>query len=395
VESQFPVLAPLSAEEEPERADPDSNTISPFDVARDWYTYAVAPMPPPQPEISGVPNYDPRKYRMPRYMASSIFRGYPSRGQAYVAETFQKEGWFDRDGWTINGWFNDNRFHDGGEPVVGKEQDWASHAWTKAFDMYRKHGIASGLYLTPEQIEDLNQRASKYRKAYGMRPDEQPREVSGERSAELEPGFKAHSQLYWYARLQSMTNFPHFYFSTQAESEPQTIAVRKSFFVAEQFRKSGDRELALETYEKALPKWRDVLLAHAEFRADESTQDDAFDINLKYIELVRNLHGRRIKEISAIADYLGQRAGRAVGELFWQPPVALVRGLPPGILTPLDGTDSNGNLLIGWRVRMQNKDKLGFPVEFQPQAGTQPPQGRQRPGGKPRVVPPPPPRNGA
>ena len=89
---------------------PRSSVASDFDnysVSRDWYAYSVQLMPPPNPILGQFdPPYDLTKYRMPRYMLSIIFRQYPARAQTYCAETLEKEGWFDREGWKITGdWF--------------------------------------------------------------------------------------------------------------------------------------------------------------------------------------------------------------------------------------------------------------------------------------------------
>ena len=41
-----------------------------------------------------VPPFDIVQHRVPK-MAMHIFRSYPSRAQAYIAETLEEEGWFD------------------------------------------------------------------------------------------------------------------------------------------------------------------------------------------------------------------------------------------------------------------------------------------------------------
>jgi hypothetical protein len=364
---QFPVQAPLASEDESEPADPDSPKVDCFQVARDWYTYAVKPMPPPEPEITaGGQTYDPHKYRMPRGMMPVIFRGYPSRGQAYVAEGLEKEGWFDRDGWKINGWFTDNKFQGGGDSVVGKDQDWAGQAWRRTFDMYRRLGKATGLYLEPEEMEALERKADEYRKHYGIRPGEMGREPPPEDMAKYRDGYRANGQIFWYERLRMTTNFPHFYFTSQVYGEPESLAVRKALFEAELLRKLGERELALDAYQKALPRWRDILLAHAEFRRDEVVQDETFEYVVKYFNLVGELHGRRYKELAVLADFLGQAAGRAPLAPAYLPPAALVRGLPPSLVTPIDVLDPQGHPLIREDVRQRYRERIGIPNQIVP-----------------------------
>jgi hypothetical protein len=362
-DQQWPIMAPISADEERERADPDRNSIDCFVIARDWYTYSSRPLPPPEPATTGdTQPYDQRKYRMPHSIALSIFRGYPARGEAYSAENLDKDGWFDREGWKINGWFRDNKFRDGSDAVVGKDSDWASHVWINAFEKYQQYGISLGLYLTPEQIEGLNRKASAYRARYGVKPTDAGRQPPPGEMKEMGPGMLAHNQLYWYERFRQMTNFPHFYYTALVYSDPKTLGVRKAFFKAEEYRKSGDRELALETYEKAIPSWREILQSHKEFAEDESTRDDTFDIDLKYTELVRGLYGRRYKEYLVMADFLGQAASRPLGVAWYAPPASLVRGLPIPLVTPLDDRDKAGFLLYLPRDFVTNRTKLGYPT---------------------------------
>jgi hypothetical protein len=321
-------------------------------------------LPPPEPATSGnTPPYDQRKYRMPRAIALSIFRGYPARGEAYAAENLGKDGWFDREGWKIIGWFRDNKFRDGSDAVVGKDSDWASYEWIRAFKKYQEYGTSLGLYLTPEQYEGLNRKAAAYRAKYKVRPTDQGKDLLPDENEEMRPSMLAHSQLYWYDRFRSMTNFPHFYYTALVYSDPKTLGVRKAFFKAEEYRRSGDREQALETYEKAIPKWREILQSHKEFAEDESTRDDTFDIDLKYIELVRGLYGRRFKEYLVMTDFLGQAASRPLGVAWYAPPASLVRGLPIPLKTPLDDMDPNTNQpLYLPRDFVNNRQKLQLPT---------------------------------
>src|SRR5262249_41136631 len=109
---QFPLLPPLDIQEE--KANPTDMDFDNFMDARDWYTYAVKPTFPPL-------------RRKARYMAEKIFRGYPARGQAYVAEYLEKEGWFDSEGWKMHGWFPE-------DVAAGDGTNWAVRAWHKAHE---------------------------------------------------------------------------------------------------------------------------------------------------------------------------------------------------------------------------------------------------------------------
>src|SRR5262249_37396570 len=151
------------------------------------------------------------------YMASHLFRGYPARGQTYVAEKLEAEGWFDRDGWRIGGyWFPEDRFSNGSEARVGQDIDWAHPAWAKAPEMPRSPGTAIGVYLPPERVASLRATAREYEKVMGLETWAMPSELPADRrTPEMAEGYKAHNLLYWNSHFKNMTNFDHFYFSTQ------------------------------------------------------------------------------------------------------------------------------------------------------------------------------------
>ena len=155
---QFPILPPPDPSGT-RGANVEARDFDNFTASREWYIYSNEPLPPADKEVNPAPfprAFDPRKHRMPRYMAAQIFRGYPSRAQSYVAEYVAREGWFD-EGWKIRGWFPDDKFANGQDAVVG-QSNWGINAWEKAREMWRNHGVATGLYLTPEQINALRTR---------------------------------------------------------------------------------------------------------------------------------------------------------------------------------------------------------------------------------------------
>jgi hypothetical protein len=361
LERQFPCLPALTAEDERSKADPDVPGFGCFLVARDWYTYSNKPLPPPQPEYAGVqPPYDVRKYRVPKYMASIIFRGYPARGQTYDADHLEKEGWFDKDGWKMAGWFPGDKFQNGKEAVAGDGINWAERAWDKAFNMWQTHGRMSGLYLTPEDMRSLEDKAEKYRKRYGVPAIGKPQEPTSEDRAEYQESYEAIGLLYWYDRLRAMTNFPHFYHSAQVESDPKAIEVRKAFFLADQQRKAGDREQALLTYQEAMPKWREILLAHQDFRRDSEIQEGTFEIGIKYLDIFRELYDKPYRQILVLEDYLAQAASCSPVMISWLPPAMVYRRTPLGYATPFEGVDDDGELIVGEAARNRYKDRIGM-----------------------------------
>src|SRR5262249_36178669 len=159
----------------------------------------------------------------------------------------------DEEGWKVRGWFPNDKFHNGQEAVVGDGTNWAARAWHKAHEMYKKHGTEDGLHLEPEEMQRLEVLARKFRQRYGLVPKARGVERSPEdqNDPEMVDSMKAHDTLFWYDHYRAMTNFPHFYFVSQVEQETEAVRARKDFFTAEQLRKAGERELALETYRRA------------------------------------------------------------------------------------------------------------------------------------------------
>jgi hypothetical protein len=372
---QFPILPPHFDSEWPERNNQDrlEDEDSNYTVARAWYAYSLKPMPPPDP----IPRFltvnpDPTKYRMPRYIAQHIFRGYPARAQTYVAERYAQEGWFDREGWLIRGWFKDDRFSDGREARVGDSAPWAREAWDRAFRMWQQHGILNGLYKTREELQNLEDQADAYRKAYEILPQMAGPEPTGSRATpEIVAGYRAHDQIYWYERNRHMTNFPHFYFKTQVELREETVQARKGFFEAEQLRRAGVQEKALEAYAKALALWKTVLLDHPDFAEDSTIQEDSYETQYKYLELAQEVRGRRVKPLAVVQDHLGQAALRPPGAPQWLPPVQLARGVPVGFVGPLEGLDRRGYPLLRPDARQRVRQRLGI-VDPEPQAQAPP-----------------------
>ncbi len=343
-ESRFPALAPLT---EGERADADSSYFDNYQVARDWYAYAVQLMPPPDPALGpNEPNYDRAKYRMPKYMAAIIFRQYPARAQTYVAETMEKEGWFDKDGWKLpDEWFPQG-FSNGKEAIVGENSNWAIRFWSEAYQMWKAHGERTGLYLSPEQMKSEEAKAAKFRAAMKVGPFDKDAQLPPERrTKELDEGQIAHIRLYWLGHFQRMTNFLHFYYCTQVEQDPKCVEIRKAFYQANQYANVGEREAALEIYRATLPKWREVLMAHKEFREDDEIQETTYETVYKYLDLIQTLYGNRNRQLAFVVGCIEQGAMRPPMGIMWIPPVFISRDLVVSVDDPI-GKDAEGREII-------------------------------------------------
>jgi hypothetical protein len=352
---QFPLLPPrFDQSDEPELTDADelSDADDNYTVARSWYAYSLKAMPPPSsiPTMNDPP-YDRTKYRMPRYMASQIFRGYPSRGQTFIADTYEAEGWFDRDGWLIRGWFKDDRFPGlGQDSRVGDGVAWARDAWDRAYRMWQRHGKDTGLFLTPEELKDLMDRGEKYRKYLEAQGGFLPQEPPPDKRDELMDSYKAYDHFHWYRSYRHMTNFPHFLARADAERRDETIGARKAFFYAERLRKEGQFEQALTSYREALEKFCKIMLENADFGSDSDTQDSAYEAVVIYQRLLEERRAKRyqLRPLLVFQDLLAQ--------------AATLHAPGPVLLIPSPYLDKSERLPIPFVHPMQVRDAYGEPL---------------------------------
>ena len=308
-EKQFPVMPPEAVTSLP-LGNPEDRDFDNFVCARDWYAYSVEPLPPPKrdlnPEVQM--SFDKTKYRIPRNMSATIFRGYPNRGQSYVAEYLQKEGWFDAEGWQINGWFPNDQFSDGRRAVVGTELAWSLRAWELAHNMWKDHGLASGLLMSEEEIKSIMDRAKKFIEKHGFQLGIPPRAPAMDEPDEIKRGFRELAKLHWSHMFQNQTNFNHFYYGSLVESQPRTVTARKAFFAADRFRKSAKTSEAIEQYNKAFPIWQRILIEHPLYRNDTEIQEESYEHVVNFGKQVNQLYGELHRQLMQVGNDLGKAA---------------------------------------------------------------------------------------
>jgi hypothetical protein len=344
-------------------------------AAQVWFIYAQEPLPDP----SGTPgplstNFDRTRYRLPRQPAVAIFRGYPAIAQTRFAEQLQREGWFDR-GWEIDaGLTGRDRWFP--EKVTVGQHTWSTAAWSKALRMWREHGTRTGVFLSPEQLQPLQEQAKLYRETYGVGPLElDPKLRADDFTGEMRQSFEAHYQLVWYEKNRQLGNFPHFLAQAEGESDPDAIAARELFFQAIRRRKAdAPADEVRRLYEEAFPKWLGVLNRYPDFRADLDVQELNYRLQYRYLDVVLekqdsalrrvlrlqdHLEQRRtsLKQLLLLPDFLGQGAVRATP---WMPPFHL---LAPGNLFerpkgPFDGLAPDGKPYISPLAVQRGKSRL-------------------------------------
>ena len=303
---QFPILPPVKPREAGEDgpawphplANPmTSETIDVFLVCRTWYQYAQEPLPPPLRE-AGAFNKErehqemierDRKekninYRPSKTMAIEIFRGYPARGQLYIAETLEGEGWFDREGWLIKGWF-DQAGRDEQDLQVGTETKYhAQPAWQTAYRMYMNYGTRTGMYLSPAETTDLERKGERARTALKVPAGAYPPPIPTKMREELGESYEALQQLARNGQNRGMTNYDAHLYTSEAEKDSDTILARKLLFHALQLKRKGQQE-ALPLFVQAWPLWIDVWLRYPQFNQVSFVQDDVYEAMLHYMRL--------------------------------------------------------------------------------------------------------------
>src|SRR5262249_49861495 len=153
-------------------------------------------------------------------------------------------------------------------------------------------------------------------RGFGLREGELPPRLDPERLDEAQrEQLRAVLFMRNFGVARHLTNFPHFLLRTGVEKERKTITARKLLYQAEMLRLGPQPNdlLALRTFEdpRALQGWREVLDENPEFRADSSTQENTFEVELKYLRLYRRVHGAQLTRDLALGSFLGQAASPA------------------------------------------------------------------------------------
>ncbi|MFO0968420.1 MAG: hypothetical protein U0793_22930 [Gemmataceae bacterium] len=274
-------------------------TTDVFLMSRTWFEYAQLPLPPPTTEISfDKPEIDAINQRLPQRGWVIIFRGYPPRGQFYIAETLQTEGFFDDDGWNIRSWLEnakpalrwdegDTTWPENALERVGVEPKYHSHrAWGQAFVFYKDFGEKNGIYLAPGLRADLEKKAETFRQSFNppLAPGQTVNRPAAAFQGPLAEGFEAHTRLASVDIVLQTTNYNDFLYQAQAESAEPTVRARKWIFDAKKLRATADNPgLALELYQKAIPLWRDVALRHPRYAVVTTMQEELYGTQLDYI----------------------------------------------------------------------------------------------------------------
>jgi hypothetical protein len=308
-DKQFPILPPVEPRPErpetgpawPNAQQPDysAESVDVFLICRTWYQYAQEPLPPPM-ENPGVKEKEDeftlrmdrdRKagyvYRLPKTMATHIFRCYPARAQAFMAETLEAEGWFDEDGWAIKGWFDQ-----GGNMLdlrVGTEGKYhARPAWQHAYNMYLEIGRANGMYIYPAQRAELEAKVQAIRRDLKL-GSFQPPPQRGELRTRYGEAFDAQQKLAANSQLRTMTNYDAHLYQAEGEKDARAVLARKLLYQAGRYNRKDQQE-ALPLYERAWPIWVELSLRYPRFAQTPYVHEDVYESMLRAMKLAQMHH---------------------------------------------------------------------------------------------------------
>lgn len=310
--SQFPILPPPVLKELPDRTVQEfREDLDVFATCRAWYQYAQLPLPEPERDVDGKrPEVDPMKHRLPKMMWQ-IFRGYPARAQEYYAENLENEGWFDEDGWVIEGWFGDGLTVDDDQFRVGTERKYhARPAWQLAYEMVREYGLEAGLFIPEDEMRELEAKKQFFIEKTGISPGGFPGDLSPEERAKFDgqmgEALDAYRVLFWWRQHRQTTNYDEHYNTCATEKLPEVIQARKKLFRAGEYAAAANTLKATELYDEALNAWMAIMLTNQEFRQVSNVVTEAYERQLRHIRLQQDRMSQELQDITSWMARVGQ-----------------------------------------------------------------------------------------
>jgi hypothetical protein len=299
---RYPLLPPTFSEakipgdDEPiakqPRGEDLKDSFDNFAASREWYLFAMEPLPPPDPDFgAGGWQYDVRRHRLPR-MSHYIFRQYPAIAQENIALQLSQEGWFGQQGWTISSggvkpvWFRDDQGEERAVTVAKNDSHYSSgKAFEDAFESVKQFGTHTGLIMPEADPGDPQgkrfrelQRKAKLFRALGrgrFRPaDLPPRLAESARANEILSSLNHN---------RTLTNFQARYWQLEAEKDPRAVAAHKHYFDAEKLWAEGERKEAIDKYVQWITIWKELLKKKPRYRNNELMQEDSYEQQLRYM----------------------------------------------------------------------------------------------------------------
>ncbi len=356
-------------------------------VAQAWFSYAQEPLPKPE-KLPGQsePIENPLYQRLPRRMTTVIFRDYPAQSQRFAAERLQEEGWFDESGWAIPDWFAEQRdtFLDGEPAIVGRGRKWSGESWQRAVELWTAFGEANHLKVSETEFEDHMARARAFGVRFGLTEWSAPPQLRPEDQDDVTlKELFSFMFMQLYNRYRTLTNFPYHYNNAVLEARGDVIQIRKTLYEANMLRMKNAQAEALAKYRSptGLKAWRDqVMLVSKDFRDESLTQEQAFENQMRFVDLYVRQHGRAFKAQAAQMLLMPSLnlpvAGVCpLGLYLWAPAVIGQDADNPLLGGPFDCLNPEGQELIAPMTRDHVLKRL-FPTLYnaEPAGGNRPQQ---------------------
>ena len=169
----------------------------------------------------------------------------------------------------------------------------------------------------PKPEEALNAVAKPYLerlgRATGASPGPEPPADNPDHEA-----WQAAEFMFEYGYARSLANFAHFLIRANIEMQPELrdpkdeeergtslIAARRTAFTARQNYREGRRHLVAEQFESktGLERLRLILVRNRDFQQDSSTQEEFYELELRYIKLMQDQEGPMYRQL-ILADNL-------------------------------------------------------------------------------------------
>ncbi|HEY3788821.1 MAG TPA: hypothetical protein VGL71_08205, partial [Urbifossiella sp.] len=230
-----------------------------------WSIGTIRPIPPRRSNPSGEPNKEP---------SETVFKA----GEKIMVEFVVSQ----------SAAVKPDVSFDYAEVVVGSGTAWSQAAWQKAFDSWSTHGYEYALSLSPNQL-------NQYRIDSGVAPGvdyvAMPTEPSAEQMANeaVARRYRATLALFSYQSNRSLTNFPFYLATAEAEQQKDTVEARKILWRAEQARRLGSNRDAARLYLRGFELWRRVLAKNPDFHRNDrlqSIEEQTYEYELAYLRLI-------------------------------------------------------------------------------------------------------------
>ncbi len=209
-----------------------------FEIARRWYEYSQAPLPPPEGRpFSQVSASEKKYYRMPKRMVSLVFRKQPAQAVSSEARAFGQEGWFDKSDM----------------PSAN-----ALDTWKVATKLWHDFGIDNALEVSPERRQWLETTVRRYSEKYPelCNPNVTPPSYRL-KDPEIAEMHKALGELVGLQQMKHLANYEHWKQYSETNATPEAMQAYRFFHNGA--RRRSDMAFSLDQYERGLTAWEKII----------------------------------------------------------------------------------------------------------------------------------------